>query len=189
MKCARAGGHHERTLHWWETLPPWQCTGRRWPKHQPSWLAAWRETHENSGQVINDGKKQSAAGCRGKPMTTHPCSPCGRVAFSISCKEKRPSGDLLILWIPWEPAPPPLPFQGQEFAGFGATGEGGARGWGTGQGIPATKSRKWLGYRSLGRTRSTLSELLTHHTTSQCIPHRQGVGGPSPFHPGEARMA
>lgn len=76
-----AGGHCHR---------PRQPTRRRCPKCQPSWLPAWGETHENRRQIINDGKKQSAAGCRGGQVTAPACSPYGRDAFFISYKEIPP---------------------------------------------------------------------------------------------------
>lgn len=69
---------------------PRQPTRRRCPKCQPSWLPAWGETHENRRQIINDGKKQSAAGCRGGRVTAPACSPYGRDAFFISYKEIPP---------------------------------------------------------------------------------------------------
>lgn len=44
-----------------------------------------------------------------------------------------PDGDPPLLQTPWEPAPPPLPFQRQKVARLGDTEEGGAQ-EGTGQG-------------------------------------------------------
>lgn len=98
-----AGGHCHR---------PWQPTGRRCPKRQPSRLPACRETHENRRQITNNGKKLSAAGCRGRQVTAPACSPYGRDAFLIYRE---------IPADPLEPAPPPLPFQGRKVAKLGAT--------------------------------------------------------------------
>lgn len=75
---ALGGGHCHR---------PWQPTRRRCPKRRPSWLPACREIHENRRQIINNGEKQSAAGCRGRQVTAPDCSPYGRDAFFISYKE------------------------------------------------------------------------------------------------------
>lgn len=162
MLCARgrgpplsAGGHCRR---------PWQHTRRRCPKRQPSWLPAWRETHKTARQVINDGKKQSAAGCRGKRVTAPACSPRSRDAFFISSKEIPPMETLCSSGPPGSLLPHLCLSKDRRWQGSDLQ-EGGSPG-GDRPGGPSTlaQGREWLGCRFLGRTRSALRELLAHHS-------------------------
>lgn len=122
-----------------------------------------KKTQENTRQVINDGKKQSAAGCRGEERDWSCLRSAGwrcilhllRVPVETLCSSG-PPGSLL----PHFCLSKDRKWQGSDLQE------------GTGQGVPACQPKAGIGLdcRSLGRTRSVLGELPTHHSHRQSVP-------------------
>lgn len=144
--------------------------------------------HENKRQIINNGGKQSAAGCRERQVTAPACSPYGRDAAFISYKEIPAMETLCSSGAAGSLRAHLCLSKDRKWQSSKLQSRGGA--W-EGQGIPGHRSRAGNGWAAgpCGE-QSSLRQLLAPHTNGQCFPRRQrGRRAPFLLHPGRAGMS
>lgn len=173
--CSGAGDHHVLG-----SAPGGDVPSAGPPGSQPA--GKHKKTQENTRQVINDGKKQSAAGCRGEDRDWSCLRSTGwrcvlhlpRVPMETLCSSG-PPGSLLPRFC----LSKDRKWQGSDLQE------------GTGQGVPACQPKAGIGLdcRSLGRASPERAShpSLTPTVGASLVGRERKVS--FPFHPGGAGMS